>query len=124
MVGRFRRPVAGSGAAARGRATSSRLEHGGIAPLFRRQIGEVDRQGPDRANHVHPVPQLGHMGELPIEIEPFRLKVQESGRSLLAPVIVAAIGFAAHTRVDAAALQLLEKPPRPPMKMRVDDVHR
>ncbi len=97
--------------------------HRRVAALFRRQIGEGDRERPDRADDAHFVAEPVHMFELLVEIEPLRPGIQRRP-ALMSDIIVAAAGIFLRTADKSLRLQKrLEHAARPPVEMRVDDFH-
>ncbi len=93
-----------------------------VEAFVRRQVRIMEREGTGRADHVDPVAQPVHVGELRVEFEPFRTE-HEPGFAFLAPVIVAAARIPLGPRIALALAQLLEHRARPPVEMRIDDMH-
>src|SRR5438876_3160242 len=94
----------------------------GVTPLLRRQIGKIDREGTERANHADVMTQAIHMFELPVEIKPFRPGIDRR-TALMSEIVVSAAAVAFRARISAAFAKLFENLAGPPVKMGVDDTH-
>src|SRR6516164_9969240 len=68
------------------------------------------------------MPEMIHIFELPVEVEPFRPGVQRRA-SLVSHVVVSTAAVAFRAGIAAARAKLLEDLSRPPVKMGVDDPH-
>src|SRR5262249_38210200 len=83
----------------------------------------IDRQRPDRAHHVDLMAEPVHMLELLVEVEPLGPAVEDVIAALLAQIGVAAAVVALRARKAFALAQPLRDRARPPVEMRIDDVH-
>ena len=106
------------------RARHLLVPHDGVVAAFLdRHVGERNRERADRAHHIDPVAEAVHVFELLVEIEPLGPAVEMSAAACTARVVVAALAVHRGPRVVLALAQLVEDRARPPMKMRIDDVH-
>src|SRR3984885_2916225 len=96
--------------------------HRGLTALLRRQVGEINRKGAERADHAHLMAEAIHVLELPVEIEPFRPGV-DRWASIMSQITVSAAAVAFRARIAAALAELLEDVSRPPVEMGIDDPH-
>src|SRR5579862_5545163 len=64
-----------------------------------------------------------HIFELLVEIEPFRPGIEMLAAVRATQIIVAAAVVRARSREISALAQLVENRPRPPVEMRIDNVH-
>ena len=95
-----------------------------VATLGRRQRREIDRQRPDRAHHVDTMAELVHRLELAVEIEPLGPAPELVVGALFEPARVAAAVVDPGIGHRRSPAQPLDHRTRPPVEMRVDDVHR
>ncbi len=94
-----------------------------VAAFVERHVGERHRERADRADHVDLVAQARHVFELPVEIEPLGPGVEMAAAVLPAKIAVAALVVDVRPGEILALAQLVENRSRPPMEMRVDDMH-
>src|SRR5262249_37512223 len=79
--------------------------------------------GPDRAPEVDRVAEAVHVRELLVEVEPFLPAVEVGAALGAAPVVVAAARIRHRPRIALAPGERLENGWRPPVEVRIDDVH-
>src|SRR5581483_8713974 len=92
-------------------------QHGEVAALFRRQIGEGDTDRTGRADEIDLMAERIHVRDLALDIEPFGARVEARRVALAAPVGVAALLVRLGARPALALAQRLEHGPRPPMEV-------
>src|SRR6185369_12431331 len=106
------------------RARHLLVPHDGVvATLLDRHVGEGNRERPDGADHIDAMAEAVHVFELLVEIEPLGPAVEMLAAVGAASVVVATARVDAGARVVPALAKLVENGSRPPMEMRVDDVH-
>ena len=85
---------------------------------------KATEERPDRADHaIDLMAEAVHMLELLVEVEPLGPAVDRLAELGAAPIAVATTVVGRGTGKILALAELLENRPRPPMKMRIDNMH-